>query len=239
MRREMTSLAYKVWDETKELQDEIGFPERTWAEDVSYSHDAIIGRWRPACALVTGEAGDDSSLRNETYQVGCSFYLSARPWPLPWYTNWVLGTKVDFDSNLNLLDVSIKPLTTEDEPSRIESAIRALWNSYTDYFADNWDGYGATSLSYTAIEEATRFIKALPSFCDLPDFVPEPSGEIALEWYRGKKSVFVVSFNGKGLISYAGLFGEGVKTYGTEHLSERLPKIIIENINRVLSSESD
>ena len=50
---------------------------------------------------------------------------------------------------------------------------------------------------------------------------------------KNKKSVFVVSFSGNNVISYAGLFGENNKAYGTEYFKDSMPESIVNNIRRI------
>ena len=76
-------------------------------------------------------------------------------------------------------------------------------------------------------------IASFPLFLPLPDVVPEPTGEIAFEWYKDKHHVFVISVSGNNIITYAGLFGKMSKTRGTEYYTDSLPSIIIENIQRL------
>jgi hypothetical protein len=128
-------------------------------------------------------------------------------------------------------------LRLERESNRLDHIVRTLWNTYYEYSEEDWDGYGAAPITEPAVQEATQFLMNLPSSIPLPEVIPEPGGEIALEWYKGKKSVFVVSFCGRNVISYAGLFGENTKAYGTESFKESLPESILNNIRRVFPED--
>jgi len=66
----------------------------------------------------------------------------------------------------------------------------------------------------------------------MPEVVPEPSGEIGLEWSKGKDKVFVVSLSGKNEIVYAGLFGIN-KVHGVEYFGDAVPSTILENLRRL------
>ena len=99
----------------------------------------------------------------------------------------------------------------------------------------NWDGHGAVSLSQEACTEAIIFLRQLPTAIPRPSVVPNPDGDISLEWYLGKWQLFVVTFSGKGILFYAGVFGKGAKTHGTEFITDSIPSSIIENICRVLA----
>jgi len=97
-----------------------------------------------------------------------------------------------------------------------------------------WDGYDAQPLSREAYLEAKKLIMSLPivSFIPMPEIVPEPSGEIAFEWSKGKRRTFIASVGDSDEIVYAGLFGLN-KTHGTEYFGDSLPAVITENLRRL------
>ena len=66
----------------------------------------------------------------------------------------------------------------------------------------------------------------------MPQILAEPSSEIGLEWYKGKRLVFAISFSGRNMITYAGIFGIN-KIHGTEYFSDSIPSNVIENIRRL------
>jgi hypothetical protein len=98
-----------------------------------------------------------------------------------------------------------------------------------------WDGYNAAPISELACNEAVKFLRRLPSTIPMPEVVAEPDGDIAFEWYMKRRLLFVVSFSGVGVISYAGMFGKGSKVHGSEYFLESIPPSIIENIRRLWS----
>jgi hypothetical protein len=59
---------------------------------------------------------------------------------------------------------------------------------------ENWDGYGASSISTQARDNATRFITifdAAPFTMPLPDVFPQPSGTISFEWETPSAEVYL------------------------------------------------
>ncbi len=81
--------------------------------------------------------------------------------------------------------------------------------------------------------QAKRLLESLPlTFFPIPEVIPEPNGEIGLEWYREKRNVFVASVSGRNEIVYAGLLGVN-KLHGTEYFGDSLPSIILENLKRL------
>lgn len=114
-------------------------------------------------------------------------------------------------------------------------AIDSVIDAFRKHQKPNWDGYGAVPLSEAACTEAILFLKKLPIAIPSPEVIPNPDGDLSLEWYMKKRALFVVTFSGKRLISYAGVFGAGSKLHGTEIFMDSVPSPIIENICRLLS----
>lgn len=116
--------------------------------------------------------------------------------------------------------------------SSLEDTITALSEVYKECSVADWDGYGAYPLSKDSLFEAYKFIELIPSSLPMPQVIAEPSGEIGLEWHKDRGLSFAISFSGKNMISYAGIFGSN-KTHGTEYFGDTIPSIIIENLRRL------
>ncbi|MFQ5779359.1 MAG: hypothetical protein ACE5HN_01075 [Nitrospiria bacterium] len=114
----------------------------------------------------------------------------------------------------------------------------SLLDVLVDCREGGWDGYGAKPLSDKAYFEAVKLLDLLPSYLALPEVVPEPTGDIALEWYKENKFTFVLSVSGNNTITYAGIFGAGNEIHGTENFTESIPRVIIENIQRLFLLEA-
>src|SRR5208282_953917 len=99
--------------------------------------------------------------------------------------------------------------------------------------APGWDGYGAQPISLNAKAEAQRLVDLLPFWLSAPDAVPDPDGEMALSWDFGRGHVFTLSVNSSGVLSYAGLLGDGVKRHGMEPFKSDVPKAILEAIEEL------
>ncbi len=78
-----------------------------------------------------------------------------------------------------------------------------------------WDGYDAEPISIDSANGALQLIEALPEHISLPNVIPEPSGEIGLEWRTDYQRDFSISVSGTTL-AYAGVFGGSCKKYGEE-----------------------
>jgi hypothetical protein len=117
---------------------------------------------------------------------------------------------------------------------RLRETLTSLFAVYKECLVVDWDGYGAAAISADAYEEAKKIIILLPSTIRMPEIVAEPSGEIALEWRRGRGQIFVMSVSGRHKINYAGLFS-GNKIHGSEYFDETLPSLLIGHLRRLYS----
>lgn len=97
----------------------------------------------------------------------------------------------------------------------------------------NWDAEGAEAIRPGTLAEALQFIYVLPESLAMPKVLSEPDGGIAFEWYAAPHRVLVVSFKGKGLLIYAGIFGKGNTIRGAELFRNSLPNELLDHIRRV------
>lgn len=138
---------------------------------------------------------------------------------------------------------TIEELLDEEIASRINET--GLWQKRFADLADsmstvlsecsesNWDGYGAMPISEEAVHEAMYFISQLPSYFPIPGVVPEPDGDLGLEWYHDPGNQLVLTFSGKNIVTFAGIF-EGVnKTYGSELFIDSIPVLITQILRRL------
>lgn len=90
-----------------------------------------------------------------------------------------------------------------------------------------WDGYDAEPVSNESAIRAAQLIELLPNSIQTPNVVPEPTGDISLEWRRDDQKDFSLGVSGQSLV-YAGIFGGSSKAYGEERFSRVLPHTIVE-----------
>ena len=110
--------------------------------------------------------------------------------------------------------------------------LQSLEDLFEECSEEGWDGNEASPITEDAYLEARRLINNLPINLRMPEVVPEPSGEIGLEWSKGKDRVFVLSLSGRNEIVYAGLFGIN-KVHGVEYFGDAVPSTILENLRRL------
>ncbi|MGH2637687.1 MAG: hypothetical protein ACRDF4_00100 [Rhabdochlamydiaceae bacterium] len=101
--------------------------------------------------------------------------------------------------------------------------------------SSDWDGYGAEPVSTESASATLQLIDALPEYILPPDVVPEPSGEIALEWRTGDQRHFTVAVSGP-IVVYAGIFGGSSKKYGEERFFDGLPSAVLEILANYFSA---
>lgn len=113
----------------------------------------------------------------------------------------------------------------------LEEALDSLYEVRQECAEEDWDGYGALPVSEGAYYEAKKLLQLLPSSIPMPELLPEPSGDIGLEWRKGRNH-FVVSASGNNELTFAGIFGSS-RIHGTEYFYNAIPSIIMENLRRL------
>ena len=142
-----------------------------------------------------------------------------------------IGFSTDSQVIENALDEVIAHFRESVSLGRLD-IFDSLFEIYRRCAVEDWDGYGALPINENAYTEAIKLIELLPSSLPMPEITAEPSGEIGMEWRKGKRQIFVVSLSGKNTLTYAGIFGIN-KAHGTEYFGESIPHVIIENIRRL------
>ncbi len=79
-----------------------------------------------------------------------------------------------------------------------------LKNEAADLFFDcsqqGWDGYNAQPISNESVNCVHHLIDILPRNIGFPDLVPEPSGEIGLQWRKGNEKMIVIKLARRRII---------------------------------------
>ncbi len=134
-----------------------------------------------------------------------------------------------------IYDMLDEALSHARQSGPLELAREILYETYLEHSKENWDGEGANAITKDAYLEALEFLRLLPTTLTAPGIVAEPTGEIAMEWYKDTTHVFIVSFAGNNILTFAGLYGEVNTVHGTEQFQESIPQTIAENIGRLYS----
>lgn len=121
----------------------------------------------------------------------------------------------------------------------MEQAVSAArWRAVRKHLAEvaqecaepGWDGYGARPVDPEAVLNATMALNFIPRSVRTPDVVPEPSGDIGLEWRDGQGSMFVMGFSGGNQIHFAGISCDGGKVYGSERFVAELSAKLLKHV---------
>jgi len=140
------------------------------------------------------------------------------------------SSQIDFNESVENEARRWEPLASEQK--RLEK-IDALVTLPHQYRGKNWDGLEAAPIPESAFQEARTFLRKLPPSVPMPEVIAEPDGYLGLEWYTNKWLLYVVSFNGSGVLSCSGLIGSE-RIYGSRYMDEGIPAEILRNIAKVL-----
>ena len=92
-----------------------------------------------------------------------------------------------------------------DEPMRMISC--ELADLALECSRDNWDGYGAASISESTFENAFRFVASIPFDIPQPEVGATSCGDITFEWSQGNRRIVSIAVSGNGKLYYASLNG--------------------------------
>ncbi len=216
-------------------QDSVAESNDVVTEDKdSIAHESL-SRWKNLlylqCRPAVFGGPQDATARPIDFASNCTFYISYADQHFD--PNVSSFTSEDLEGNIDSIEIVPRCHSSTEYRSGLLQMIAELWQTHVECSQPNWDGYKALPISLAAVDNAIRFLHLLPEEIKLPEILPEPTGEIAFEWYRDKTHVLVISFSGNGSIGYAGIFGEGNKAYGREHFADAVPNTMIAFIHRV------
>jgi len=223
-------------EERKKFEDYLIAKNLTTIEDPEYEDSDPGPKYlEKTCAFINPEKRGDTTPQLVALASLCTVIIrspNTSKYLEEYYSNFNKEREItgDNEANEDRFEVYLeaKGISTD-----IQTMLDQLTQVYQDCSEESWDGYDALPISEKAYFEAAKLIMLLPSHINKPEIIPEPTGEIALEWYLGKNFIFVISVGGNNLITYAGLFGSTSKTHGTEYFGTKLPSIIVDSIQRL------
>jgi len=115
-----------------------------------------------------------------------------------------------------------------DPPER-RSLKRALRELANECAQPNWDGQGSTEVEPSSLENALRFVDALPMGLPEPEPGVHPDGELAFSWIGTKGHRLSIAIGPTGRVTYA-YRRLPSKMNGTEWLGDRIPRSLLEYI---------
>jgi hypothetical protein len=140
------------------------------------------------------------------------------------------SSQIDFNEIVANEERRWEPLASEQKRLEKNDALVTLPHKYR---GKNWDGLEAAPIPESAFQEARTFLRKLPPSVPMPEVIAEPDGYLGIEWYTNKWLLYVVSFNGSGVLSCSGLIGSE-RIYGSRYMDEGIPAEILRNIAKVL-----
>jgi hypothetical protein len=129
------------------------------------------------------------------------------------------------------LEESISPSIIEmPEEERILSELLNLFHEYSE---TGWDGYHAKPISIISLNYALKFTTLLRvEGFSLPNFIPDPTGKIAMIW-ETNSSETIISINNSGDIIFSKLFDAKGQLFGVTKFLNQIPH----EIKTLLSSK--
>lgn len=79
---------------------------------------------------------------------------------------------------------------------------------------EGWDGYDASPIHPASARNAHSFLLSMPRHVASPEIVPEPDGEISLEWGNVKTAYASLSFSRDGRCTFASVLTNGDRLSG-------------------------
>jgi len=113
-------------------------------------------------------------------------------------------------------------------------ALTSLWRVMQECSRPGWDGYGAGAISVRVALRAEAFINALPSSLTSPEIVPEPDGELAIDWDFGRSLQLSISIGESGPLHFAGVIGEEYGQRRGRHGTEPFEGVVAGDLLRYI-----
>ena len=172
----------------------------------------------------------DKPLRRLYNEAKNKFPMSTKPFKLE-----LTDSGSVFSSALTAEEIDLVAIELETPTNWVDQSLEELEEIYNECSEKNWDGYGADKISREVYFEVTKLLNLIPTSFPIPEIAPEPDGGIGLEWYKDKGQTFIISVDGRKVITFAGLFGEYSEVHGTETFTNSMPTFIFDHLNRLFS----
>jgi hypothetical protein len=93
---------------------------------------------------------------------------------------------------------------------------------------DGWsEEEGSTAIHRASGDKAKAFVAMIDvSLFPVPEVIPEPDGDLALEWHRDNARWVLASFQPDGQVNYACRTGDGCRATGTCRITQEFARIV-------------
>jgi hypothetical protein len=105
-------------------------------------------------------------------------------------------------------------------------ALTSLARVMDECCRSGWDGYGARAISGAVVARTIAFLNALPASLTSPEIIPEPDGEIAVDWDFDSKHQLSISIGESGPLHFAGVIGEDYGQPRVRHGTEPFEGVV-------------
>ena len=133
----------------------------------------------------------------------------------------------------------MKKHTHPETESSISSIIDEIESIASECSEKNWDGYDAAPIHRDSVNAAIQFLHGIQISQPIPDVVPEPDGDLALEWEIDADNWLIVSFHGTSFIHFAAKFGEGTRFEGKDPNGDQNRKFIQGFLDRITVKQNE
>jgi len=116
----------------------------------------------------------------------------------------------------------------------IPKLLGGLLKVFAECSTQDWDGYGAKAISTEIIDKALAYATSLPPDLPMPEFCPEPDGEIALEWFGRNGATISISIGEANQVSYSAIFPDNNCVNGTENYKSFTREMLESYIRRTI-----
>jgi len=129
----------------------------------------------------------------------------------------------ELDRQLDATAIDFAQTSSGHALGEIEQELVEVFQSAAE---ENWDGYGATPLSFSTFRWAREFLRAVFGSFPTPEIDASPQGHISFEWTKDPRHTLSIDIDERGILYYSLLNGiEG--SYGTVKFSDRIPDILL------------
>lgn len=117
------------------------------------------------------------------------------------------------DGNLRCKDWKYNEGSRSVSDLRVDDIILEAYELTSEASQEDWDGYGAEPVKPSHLAHVFSMLSRLPSKYEIPKLIPEPGGEIGMEW-RSENASIILSYVGNEEVTYS-LIKKGFSSYGS------------------------
>jgi hypothetical protein len=198
----------------------------------------IIGSSFPGiivnCRPFEIEYNDTSTLFSNSLASACSYAFRSPDFHFP-VTEYKKDDKLE-SQKIEICDIKkydflkrIKELLGRERIS-LQQTLIEVWQESS---SENWDNYGAKPITWETVFQSAKLISTLPTLIPDPDVVPEPAGEIGLEWYIDAEHRLSLGVNATPCLAYVARFGKDNRVFGTECFEREFPQLLLQLLKRI------